>query len=88
MVPMSGLNLLNEIRRNTETKTPSVILMSARKEPEWILARKKGADCINQETVQRWYVEDKNHSAWLVELSAFVAINPLRPANEEQLSMA
>jgi DNA-binding response OmpR family regulator len=41
MTPMSGVDLLNEIQRNTETKRPSVILMSARKEPEWILARKK-----------------------------------------------
>jgi CheY-like chemotaxis protein len=88
MAPMSGVDLLNEIHRNAETKRPSVILMSARKEPEWILAGKKtGADCVNHETVQRWHVEDKNHSAWLVELSAS-RLTPLRPANEEQLSMA
>jgi len=47
MAPMSGVDVLNEIRRNTETKRPSFILMSARKEPEWILAAKKaGADCV------------------------------------------
>jgi two-component system, chemotaxis family, chemotaxis protein CheY len=47
MAPMSGVDVLNEIRRNTETKRPSFILMSAKKELEWILAAKKaGADSM------------------------------------------
>ena len=47
MTPLSGVDVLNEIRRNTETKRPSFILMSAKKELEWILAAKKaGADSM------------------------------------------
>jgi two-component system chemotaxis response regulator CheY len=47
MAPISGVDVLNEVRRNPEAKKTSFILMSARKEPQWILAAKKaGADCM------------------------------------------
>jgi two-component system chemotaxis response regulator CheY len=47
MTPMSGVEVLKEVRRNPEAKDTSFILMSARKEPQWIVAAKKaGADCM------------------------------------------
>lgn len=47
MTPMSGVDVLNVVRRHPEGKYASFILMSARKEPHWIMAAKKaGANCM------------------------------------------
>jgi two-component system chemotaxis response regulator CheY len=47
MSPMSGVEVLQHLRRDPEARETSFILMSARKEPNWILAAKKaGADCM------------------------------------------
>lgn len=47
MVPMSGTEILKEIRQNPRTRHTPFILMSAKKEPHWILtAKKAGADCL------------------------------------------
>jgi hypothetical protein len=60
MAPMSGVDLLNEIRRNTDTKRPSFILMSAQQRARMDIGGQKGGGGLrNHETVQRWHVEDK-----------------------------
>ncbi len=47
MDPISGIDVLQEVRRNPNTKHTHFILMSAKKDPRWILAAKKaGADCL------------------------------------------
>ena len=47
MEPMSGLEVLHHIRRRQETKGTPFILMSAKKEPHWVLqATRAGADCL------------------------------------------
>ncbi len=47
MEPMSGVDILKEVRSNPITKSVSFILMSAKKEPHWIMAAKKaGADSM------------------------------------------
>ena len=47
MSPMSGVDVLTEVRRNAGSKDTSFILMSAKKELQWIMAAKKaGADSL------------------------------------------
>lgn len=47
MEPMSGVDVLTEVRRDPKSKNTPFILMSAKKEPRWIVAAKKaGADCM------------------------------------------
>lgn len=47
MSPMSGVEVLQHLRRDPEARETSFILMSGRKELNWILAAKKaGADCM------------------------------------------
>ena len=59
MSPMSGVDVLKEVR-NSEAKDTSFILMSARKEPRWILAAKKaGADCMITKPFSASMLKDK-----------------------------
>lgn len=47
MAPMSGIDLLREVRRKGSAKKTHFILMSAMRDMDWILAAKKaGADCL------------------------------------------
>jgi two-component system chemotaxis response regulator CheY len=47
MEPMSGLEVLHHVRRGRDTRDIPFILMSARKEPHWVLqATQSGADCL------------------------------------------
>jgi len=47
MEPMSGLEVLYQVRRRPETRAISFILMSAKKEPRWVFdATQAGADCL------------------------------------------
>lgn len=47
MQPMSGIDALNEVRRDTQAKKTLFILMSAKKAPHWLQAAKKaGADAV------------------------------------------
>ncbi len=47
MEPMSGLEVLYHVRRYPETRAIPFILMSAKKEPHWVLeATEAGADCL------------------------------------------
>jgi CheY-like chemotaxis protein len=47
MEPMNGLEVLYQVRRRQETRDIPFILMSAKKEPHWILeATQAGADCL------------------------------------------
>ena len=47
MEPMSGVDVLKEVRGNPVMKNVAFILMSAKKEPHWIMAAKKaGADSL------------------------------------------
>jgi len=47
MEPMSGLQVLHQVRRAPETRATPFILMSAKKEPHWVLqATQSGADCL------------------------------------------
>lgn len=47
MEPMNGLELLQQVRGNPATRAISFILMSAKKEPNWVLeATQAGADCL------------------------------------------
>jgi two-component system chemotaxis response regulator CheY len=47
MQPMSGIDILNEVRLDRQFKKTRFILMSAKREPHWVLAAKKaGADAI------------------------------------------
>jgi two-component system chemotaxis response regulator CheY len=47
MEPMNGLEVLNGVRRRQETRAIPFILMSAKKEPRWVLeAKQAGADCL------------------------------------------
>jgi two-component system chemotaxis response regulator CheY len=47
MEPMSGLEVLYQVRRRRETRTIPFILMSAKREPRWVLeATQAGADCL------------------------------------------
>jgi two-component system chemotaxis response regulator CheY len=47
MEPMNGLEVLYNVRRRQETRAIPFILMSAKKEPQWVLeAMQAGADCL------------------------------------------
>lgn len=47
MEPISGIDVLKEVRSQDATENTPFILMSAKKEPHWIMAAKKaGADCM------------------------------------------
>jgi two-component system chemotaxis response regulator CheY len=47
MEPMSGLEVLYHIRRHPDSKATPFILMSAKREPRWVLeAKQAGADCL------------------------------------------
>jgi len=47
MEPMSGLQVLHQVRRSSETRAIPFILMSAKKEPHWVLqATQSGADSL------------------------------------------
>jgi two-component system chemotaxis response regulator CheY len=47
MEPMNGLDVLYQLRRNQDTRAIPFILMSAKKEPHWVLqATQAGADCL------------------------------------------
>jgi two-component system chemotaxis response regulator CheY len=47
MEPMSGIEVLKEVRRDPCTRATPFILMSAKKELSWVLeAKKAGADCL------------------------------------------
>jgi two-component system chemotaxis response regulator CheY len=47
MEPMNGLSVLHRVRRSPETATIPFILMSAKKEPHWVLqATQAGANCL------------------------------------------
>lgn len=47
MEPMSGLEVLDRVRRCQDTRATPFILMSAKREPRWVLeATQAGADCL------------------------------------------
>jgi two-component system, chemotaxis family, chemotaxis protein CheY len=47
MEPMTGLDVLHQVRRQQRTRDIPFILMSAKKDPQWILeATQAGADCL------------------------------------------
>jgi len=47
MEPVNGLQVLHQVRRAPETRNIPFILMSAKKEPHWVLqATQSGADCL------------------------------------------
>ena len=47
MEPLSGLEVLSQVRRDSATRNIPFILMSAKKEPHWVLqATQSGADCL------------------------------------------
>ncbi len=47
MEPMSGLKVLHHVRRDPSTRSTPFILMSAKREPHWVLqATQSGADCL------------------------------------------
>jgi two-component system, chemotaxis family, chemotaxis protein CheY len=47
MEPITGLNVLRDIRARQETRAISFILMSAKNDPVWVGdARSAGADCL------------------------------------------
>jgi two-component system, chemotaxis family, chemotaxis protein CheY len=47
MEPMNGIEVLFQIRRHHASKATPFILMSAKREPRWVLeAKQAGADCL------------------------------------------
>ena len=47
MEPMTGLDVLHQVRRSPMSRNTPFILMSAKKEPHWVLqATQSGADCL------------------------------------------
>jgi two-component system chemotaxis response regulator CheY len=47
MEPMNGLEVLYQVRRHQVTRAIAFILMSAKKEPSWVMqATQAGADCL------------------------------------------
>jgi two-component system chemotaxis response regulator CheY len=47
MEPVSGIELLHQVRRHPDTRGVAFILMSAKKEPHWVLeATRAGVDCL------------------------------------------
>ena len=47
MEPMNGLEVLNQVRRRQETRAIPFILMSAKRDPQWVLeAINAGANCM------------------------------------------
>jgi CheY-like chemotaxis protein len=47
MEPMNGLDVLDRLRRHPKTRAIPFILMSAKKEPRWVVeALQAGADCL------------------------------------------
>jgi two-component system, chemotaxis family, chemotaxis protein CheY len=47
MEPMNGMSVLHHVRRSPGTATIPFILMSAKKEPHWVLqATQAGANCL------------------------------------------
>jgi two-component system, chemotaxis family, chemotaxis protein CheY len=60
MTPMSGVDVLKEVRQDPEVKDTPFILMSAKKEPQWIVAAKKaGADCMITKPFSAATLKDK-----------------------------
>jgi two-component system chemotaxis response regulator CheY len=47
MEPMNGLQVLDQLRRHPRTRAIPFILMSAKREPRWVVeAMEAGADCL------------------------------------------
>jgi DNA-binding response OmpR family regulator len=47
MEPINGLEVLRQVRGRQETKSVPFVLMSARKDPQWVsAAMEAGADCL------------------------------------------
>lgn len=47
MEPMNGLQVLDQLRRHPKTRQIPFILMSAKKDPRWVVeALQAGADCL------------------------------------------
>jgi two-component system chemotaxis response regulator CheY len=47
MEPINGLEVLRQVRGRQETKSVPLVLMSARKDPQWVsAAMEAGADCL------------------------------------------
>jgi two-component system chemotaxis response regulator CheY len=47
MEPVNGLQVLDQLRRNSKTRAIPFILMSAKKEPRWVVeAMEAGASCL------------------------------------------